>query len=92
MSRAAAKDEIPAGAPDAAESAPPAPVASAPEQARVVATLSSGMAATASAAEGSSSTGPPPSKRRMMTTDLSDRHIQLCAQDAILAVQQRVVG
>ena len=27
----------------------------------------------------------------MITTDLSDRHIQLCAQDAILAVQRRVV-
>ena len=37
--------------------------------------------------------GQPSSKRRavMITTDLSDRHIQLCAQDAILAVQRRVV-
>ena len=36
--------------------------------------------------------GPPAAKRRAITTDLSDRHIQLCAQDAILAVHQRVVG
>ena len=35
---------------------------------------------------------PPPAKRQMTTTDLSDRHIHLCAQDAILAVQRRVVG
>jgi uncharacterized membrane protein YgcG len=35
---------------------------------------------------------PPPAKRQaLLTTDLSDRHIQLCAQDAILAVQKRVV-
>ena len=40
-------------------------------------------------------TGLPPSKKARVettTTDLSDRHIQLCAQDAILAVQNRVIG
>jgi hypothetical protein len=37
--------------------------------------------------------GPPAAKRAAVaTTDLSDRHIRLCAQDAILAVQKRVLG
>ena len=37
--------------------------------------------------------GQPPAKRaRLASTDLSDRHIRLCAQDAIFAVQRRVVG
>ena len=44
------------------------------------------------AARPSVAIGPPAAKRRAITTDLSDRHIQLCAQDAILAVHQRVVG
>lgn len=37
----------------------------------------------------------PPAKRqrmKMATTDLSDRHVYLCAYDAIMAVQKRVVG
>ena len=33
-----------------------------------------------------------PSKRQRIVTDLSDRAIQLCAQDAILAVHRRAVG
>ena len=44
------------------------------------------------AARQSVAIGLPAAKRRAITTDLSDRHIQLCAQDAILAVHQRVVG
>ena len=40
------------------------------------------------------SDGPPAAKRGCVavTTDLSDRHIRLCAQDAIMAVQKRVLG
>lgn len=37
--------------------------------------------------------GPPPAKRAAVaTTDLSDRHIRLCAKDAIMAVQERVLS
>ena len=35
---------------------------------------------------------PPPKRQRLATTDLSDKHVYLCVQDAIMAVQNRVNG